>query len=79
MGKVKTIGDFVKELRWLAEEVELLCHVDTPWANVLGAVAVAAITGRASTGAQLLEGYYSPEEADGIYSLLDEAAALLDD
>ncbi len=79
MRKVNTIGRFVGEIRWFAEEVEMLCRDEVPWANALGAVAVAAITRSPHLGIRLLEGYYSPEEADAVFSLLEDAALLLED
>jgi hypothetical protein len=79
MKTTAAIEKFLGEIRWIAEEVAMLCHEDTPWANVLGAVAVAAITGNSLTGARLLEGHYSGEEADAVFSLLEDAASLLED
>ncbi len=79
MRKNRAIEWLVGEIRWLAEEVEMLCRDEVPWANALGAVAVAAITRSPHLGARLLEGYYSPEEADAVFSLLEDAASLLED
>jgi hypothetical protein len=64
----------MERLVQIADQLIALCHVDTPWEIALGAVAVAAITGDAERGALLLEGYYSGEEADGVYDLLEAAA-----
>jgi hypothetical protein len=77
MERVKMDRGFVNEVRWIAEELAMLCYDDAPWANVLGAAAVAAITGSPELGARLLEGYYSGEEADAIFSLLEDAASLV--
>jgi hypothetical protein len=66
----------VDRLMEIADELILLCHVDTPWEVALGAVAVAAITGSAESGELVLRGYYSGPEAGAIYDLLEEAASM---
>jgi len=60
----------------IADELIIFCHVGTPREVVLGAVAVAYITGDPGAGERLLEGHYSGAEADVVWALLEVAASL---
>jgi len=68
--------DIADKLVQMADRLICYCHVDTSWEVALGAVAVAYITGYPHYGQRVLQGYYSGEEADGVYELLWEAASL---
>lgn len=60
----------------LAKRLHLLLHAGTPWRIALAAILVAAYTGDPEYADGLVAGLYSPEEADGVYEVLEEASEL---
>ena len=68
-GGVEMVEDLVDRLR-------MLLHAGSSRRKALAAILVAAYTGDPEYADGLVADLYSPEEADGVFQILDEAARL---